>query len=437
MVNKKVNPRYRASEFPRGGVVMVAKIRHNVVEFQDFVPFVLLLQSRVKRDLWHCAVSGSTNCAVGAVWSGYSRGTRGSRRPSLSGRTNRSRWTRLAARTPRTHPPDAPRLPLWTLNKRRKRLDEAVVFDRVACRGRGCGPVRIANHLTGSEHLIASGGPGGVHHDRDQNHQHQHQRDATNTSCNHLHSAGSPCSLECVVFQPACGRQFCRGKNFTSSWLKLQGRETKKPFKWWCAKVNIHNFYAPRFSWFISTFAPREGGGGKKIENKTTPEDSERKQSSLLCSAKFLPTAMPQENMGQKWTVIRPCVRRVRGGVDVMDGTECMREKMKEHTTVMQLWGSETWLCISLNRIQPRLDYFLYRRPKFRPITGLPTALKISSINRPLKDEKPILIWHLVTPRWIPVSNLSFGKIIYRASGRKVALNNDQTRICWRDDRRV
>lgn len=46
---------------------------------------------------------------------------------------------------------------------------------------------------------------------------------------------------------------------------------------------------------------------------------------------------MSQENMGQKWTVIRPCVRRVRGGVDVMDGTECMREKMKEHTTVMQL----------------------------------------------------------------------------------------------------
>ena len=30
-----------------------------------------------------------------------------------------------------------------------------------------------------------------------------------------------------------------------------------------------------------------------------------------------------------------------RGGVEVMDGTECMRDKMKQHTTVMQLGGSE------------------------------------------------------------------------------------------------
>lgn len=144
---------------------------------------------------------------------------------------------------------------------------------------------------------------------------------------------------------------------------------------------------------------------------------------------------MSQENMGQKPAVMRLCARRVRGGVDVMDGTECMREKMKEHTTVMQLWGSETWLCISLNHIQPRLDYFLYWRSKFRPIAELPTALKISSINRPLNDEKAILIWHLVTPQRLPVPNLSFGKIIYRASERKLALNNDQTHICWRDDR--
>lgn len=209
---------------------------------------MLLLQSCVKRDLWNGAVCGSTNCTVGTVCSGYSRGTRRSGRAPLSGRTHRSRWTRLAAWTPRTHPPDSSRLPLRTLNKCRKRLNEAVVFDRVACGGRGCGPVRIAHHLTGSEHLIASGGPGGVHHDRDQNDQHQHQRDATNTSCNHLRSADSPCSLECVVFQPACGRQFGREKNVTSSWLKLQRRETKWSFKCWCAKVNIHNFYAPRFS---------------------------------------------------------------------------------------------------------------------------------------------------------------------------------------------
>lgn len=70
---------------------------------------------------------------------------------------------------------------------------------------------------------------------------------------------------------------------------------------------------------------------------KTTPEDPVREQSSLLCRAKFLPTAMPRENMWQKRTVIRICVRRVRGGVEVMDESECMREKMKEHTTVMQL----------------------------------------------------------------------------------------------------
>ena len=226
---------------------MIAKICDNVVEFQDFIAFMLLLQSRVKRDLWDCAVCGSTDCAVGTVRSGYSRGTRRSRRSPFSRRTYGSGWTRLAAWTSGTHPPDSPRLPLRTLNKCRKRLNEAVVFDRVACRGRGCSPVRIAHHLTGSEHLIASGGPGGVYHHRDQNHQHQHQRYATNTSCDHLRSADSPSSLKCVVFQPACGRQFCRGKKITSSWLKLQRRETKWSFKCCCVKVNIHNFYAPRF----------------------------------------------------------------------------------------------------------------------------------------------------------------------------------------------
>lgn len=185
---------------------MVAKICDNVVEFQHFISLVLLLQSCVKRDLWDCVVSGSAYCTIGPICSGCSRWTPRSRHPSLSGRTSRSRWPGLAPWTPWTHPPDASRLSLRTLDERRKRLNEAVVFDRVGCRGRGRGPVRVAHHLTGSEHLIAGGSPGGVHHDRDQNHQHQHQRYATNTSCDHLRFADSLCSLECMVFQPACGR---------------------------------------------------------------------------------------------------------------------------------------------------------------------------------------------------------------------------------------
>lgn len=312
---------------------MVSQICDNVVEFQDFVPFVLLLQSCVKGDLWHCAVCGRANCTVGTVHSGYSRGARRSRRSPLSGRTHGSRRTRLAAWTPRTHPPDAPRLPLRTLNKCRKRLDEAVVFDRVARRGRGRGPVRIAHHLTGSEHLIASGGPGGVHHDRDQNHQHQHQRDATNTSCDHLRSADPPCSLECVVFQPACGRQFCRGKSVASSWLKLQRRETKWSFKCWCAKVNIHNFYAPQFSWFISAVAPQQEDAGINAKREQHLETLRGSNLPSRAAQSFCPPRCHRRIEPLSASVFG----RVRGGVEVMDGRGCMREKMKEHTTVMQL----------------------------------------------------------------------------------------------------
>lgn len=229
MVNKEVNSRYWAGEFPCRGVVMVAEICHYVVEFQHFISLVLLLQSCIKRNLWDCVVSGSADGTGGPVCSGCSRWTRRARCPSLSGWTSRSRWPGLATRTPRTHPADAPRLSLRTLDERRKRLNQAVVFDRVGCLGRGCGrgPVRVAHHLTGSEHLIAGRSPGGVHHDRDQNHQHQHQRDATNTSCDHLRSADSLCSPEWMVFQPACGRYFCRGKNFTCSCITLQLLEIK------------------------------------------------------------------------------------------------------------------------------------------------------------------------------------------------------------------
>lgn len=370
MVNKKVNPRYWAGEFPRGRVVMVAKICDNVVEFQDFIPFMLLLQSCVKRDLWDCAVCGSTNCAVWTVCSRYSRGTRRSRRSPLSGRTHGSRWTRVAAWTPRTHPPDSPRLPLRTLNKCRKRLNEAVVFDRVACRGRGCGPVRIAHHLTGSEHLIASGGPGGVHHDRDQNHQHQHQRDATNTSCDHLRSADSPCSLECVVFQPACGRHFCLGKNFTSSCLKLQRRETKWSFKCWCAKVNIHNFYAPRFSWFISTVTPHQEDPELNVKENNTWRLCEGTIFFIVQRKVSAHRDATGEYGAEMNRYPHLCSQSEgRGGGD---GWEWMHARENERTynsdATLRLWNV---IVHNFESHPTQNGLLLYWRPKFRPITEL------------------------------------------------------------------
>ena len=252
---------------------MVTKICYHVVEFQHFISFVLLLQSSIERNLWHGVVSGCADCAVGPICSGRSRETRRTRRPSLSGRASRSWWPWLSTWTPRTHPPDAPRLSLRTLDKRRKRLNEAVVFDgvgRLGC-GRGRRPVRVAHHLTGSEHLITRGSPGGVHHDRDQNHQHQHQRDATNTSCDHLRSAESRCSPELMVFQPACGRYFCRGKNFAFSRVLLQLLETKQSFKCWCAKVSIHNFYALQYpsDLFISAARSNSDKTLSERKNKT------------------------------------------------------------------------------------------------------------------------------------------------------------------------
>lgn len=57
----------------------------------------------------------------------------------------------------------------------------------------------------------------------------------------------------------------------------------------------------------------------------------------LLCSTKFQPSTLSQENIAFKGTVIRVCVWGVMGGSDVMDGIECMREKMRKRTTVMQL----------------------------------------------------------------------------------------------------
>lgn len=227
MVNKEVNPRYWTGEFPCGRVVVVAKICDNVVEFQHFISLMLLLKSCVKRDLWDCVISRSADCTVRPICSRCSRWTRRSRRPSLSRWTSGPRWSGLTPRTSWTHPADAPRLSLRTLDERRKRLNEAVVFDWVGFGGRGRSPVRVAYHLTGSEHLIAGRSPSGVNHDRDQNHQHQHQRDATNTSCDHLRFADSLCSLECMVFQPACGWQICWWKNFTCSCVALQRLETK------------------------------------------------------------------------------------------------------------------------------------------------------------------------------------------------------------------
>ncbi|TNN67481.1 hypothetical protein EYF80_022287 [Liparis tanakae] len=160
--------------------------------------------SGIERNLWDRVVSGS---ADGTVWPINTGSSVCTRCPSVTGRTSRSRWSGLAQRTPRTHPPDASRLSLGTLDEGWKRLNQAVVFDRVGClgrsRGRGRGPVGVAHHLTGPEHLVAGRGPGGVHHDRDQNHQHQHQRDTTNTSCDHLRSADSLCPPERMVFQPA------------------------------------------------------------------------------------------------------------------------------------------------------------------------------------------------------------------------------------------
>lgn len=233
VVNKEVNSRYGAGEFPSRRVVVVSNICDYVVEFQNLISLVLLLQSCIKRNLWDRVVSRSADCTSGSIGSWCSRWTRWSRKPSLTWRTSWSRWSGFAHRTPRTHPPRAARLSLRTLDERRKRLNQPVVFDCVGRLGRGGGrcPLGVAHHLTGPEHLVSRRTPGGVHHHWDQNHQQQHQRDATNTSCDHLRSADSRRSPEPVVFQPAWWWDFCRGEEISSIHLcdVQQLQETESP----------------------------------------------------------------------------------------------------------------------------------------------------------------------------------------------------------------
>lgn len=72
MVNEEVDARYRAGEFPRHRVVVVAKVGDYVVKFQNFVALVLFFQSGVESYLWNRVVCGCAYGTCGSVSSGRS-----------------------------------------------------------------------------------------------------------------------------------------------------------------------------------------------------------------------------------------------------------------------------------------------------------------------------------------------------------------------------